>query len=89
MDPDFDRRRNLKIVRLIEPDLCLDCQFNKPANVETIDGMTQRMIYCRRLDCDNWDFADAERAKSITVVDESNDLDNLEGDAGDDLDRDE
>ena len=60
-------RRELKVVRLLEPDLCLDCRFSKRAEVETADGDKQEMIYCRRLDCDNWDYASAEPAKSVDV----------------------
>jgi len=60
-------RKQLKIVRLIEPELCLDCRFAQMADVEDQTGNLQRMIYCRRLDCDNWDFASAEPAKSLHV----------------------
>lgn len=59
-------QRQLKIVRLIEPELCLECRFAKIADVENASGIVQRMIHCKRLDCDNWDFEDAEDAKSIT-----------------------
>ena len=60
-------RRNLKIVRLLEPELCTECRFAQMADVEGADGALQRMIYCRRLDCDNWDFSSAETAKSVHV----------------------
>ena len=62
-------RKHLKIVRLLEPELCLDCRFAKTAEVESEKGDHQRMIYCRRLDCDNWDIVDAEPAKSMVVDD--------------------
>ncbi len=58
-------KRNLKIVRLLEPEMCTDCRFAQMADVEAANGKLQRMIYCRRLDCDNWDFASAEPAKSV------------------------
>jgi hypothetical protein len=58
-------RKQLKIVRLLEPELCLDCRFAKVADVETEDGSVQRMIHCRRLDCDNWDIVSAEPARGI------------------------
>ena len=64
-------RRQLKIVRLLEPELCLDCRFANMADVEAEDGSTNRMIYCRRLDCDNWDFASAEPAKSVQLDEEA------------------
>lgn len=60
-------RKQLKIVRLIEPEMCLDCRFAHMADVEAEDGSMSRMIYCRRLDCDNWDTSNAEIAKSIQV----------------------
>lgn len=64
-------RRNLKIVRLLEPELCTECRFAQMAEVEAESGQMQRMIYCRRLDCDNWDFTSAEPAKSVRVDDEA------------------
>ncbi len=58
-------KRQLKIVRLIEPELCLECRFSQMADVDQEDGSTARMIYCRRLDCDNWDSTEAETAKEV------------------------
>lgn len=63
-------RRQLKIVRLLEPELCLDCRFAKMAEVEQKDGSQQRMIFCRRLDCDNWDFASAEPVSKVRLDEE-------------------
>ena len=60
-------RRQLKIVRLLEPDLCVDCRFAQMAEVEAGDGSMNRMIYCKRLDCDNWDFESAEPAKNVRL----------------------
>lgn len=60
-------RRQLKIVRLLEPELCLDCRFAKMAEVEQEDGEPQRMIFCKRLDCDNWDFASAEPVTKVRL----------------------
>ena len=60
-------RKQLKIVRLLEPEICLDCRFSNMADVEGEDGLFQRMIYCKRLDCDNWDFENAEPARSINL----------------------
>jgi hypothetical protein len=59
--------RQLKIVKLLEPEICLECRFADMADVEGQDGASQRMIYCRRLDCDNWDFSSAEPARSVRV----------------------
>ncbi len=61
--------RKLKIVRLLEPELCLDCPFARIADVENADGECQRMIHCRRLDCDNWDTTSAEPARGLSYED--------------------
>ena len=63
-------RKQLKIVRLIEPELCMECRFAKFAEVENASGEIQRMIHCLRLDCDNWDMVDAENAKGIRYDDD-------------------
>ena len=63
-------RRQLKIVRLLEPELCFDCRFAHMADVESEDGSMKRMIYCKRLDCDNWDFSSSETAKSVKIQEE-------------------
>ena len=66
-------QKPLKIVRLLEPEICLDCRFSSMATVEDQDGRTSRLIYCRRLDCDNWELESAELAKSI-VLDEAGEV---------------
>lgn len=60
-------KRNLRVVKLLEPELCLECRFGHRAEVELQDGSTQQMIYCKRLDCDNWDYSTAEPAKSVQM----------------------
>ncbi|HZP82003.1 MAG TPA: hypothetical protein VFB21_10220 [Chthonomonadaceae bacterium] len=44
----------LRIVRLLEPALCMSCRHATIATVEMADGSSRRMLHCRRLDCDNW-----------------------------------
>jgi hypothetical protein len=66
--------KQLKIVRLIEPELCMDCRFANMADVENDSGQMQKMIYCRRLDCDNWDIVNAAKAKSMVVDDRLDDI---------------
>lgn len=63
--------RKLKIVRLIEPEMCLSCRFGKFADVETESGAVDRMIHCTRLDCDNWDTTGALPARSVRCEDEA------------------
>ncbi len=60
-------KRELKVVRLLEPELCMRCRFADIADVELADGRVQRMLYCRRLDCDNWDYSSAEPAKRVEL----------------------
>lgn len=64
-------RRQMKIVRLLEPELCLECRFAKVAEVETAEGVNQRMIHCKRLDCDNWDMVNAEPARNVRTEEEA------------------
>lgn len=51
----FHRRaqgRALRIVTLLEPELCEDCRFARIAR----DEREQPFLVCTRLDCDNWDY---------------------------------
>lgn len=64
-------RRNLRVVRLIEPELCTDCRFAKLASVESKDGRVHRMVHCMRLDCDNWDYESAQSADDLDLDDEA------------------
>ncbi len=63
--------RELKIVKLLEPEMCFECRFAEIADVEAENGTVQRMIHCRRLDCDNWDMQTAEPAKGFWEIDEA------------------
>ncbi len=63
--------RELKIVRLLNPEMCLDCAFSRIADVEDGEGCLSRMIQCRRLDCDNWDTSSVAPVRSVTVLEES------------------
>jgi hypothetical protein len=55
-----EENTKLKIVRLIEPSLCLPCRFASIATVEMNDSSNRRMLHCRRLDCDNWQMEEVE-----------------------------
>ena len=56
----------LRIVRLLEPSLCLSCRHATIATVEMENGANRRMLHCKRLDCDNWQTEDSdETPKSI------------------------
>jgi len=43
-----------RLITLLEPDLCLDCRFAVFTEGESEDSHFRRIVYCRRLDCDNW-----------------------------------
>lgn len=55
-----EENTRLKIVRLLEPALCLSCRFASVAKVEMQDSSSRRMLHCRRLDCDNWQTEETE-----------------------------
>ena len=63
-------KRELRIVRLMDPEMCLGCAFSRIAEVEDALGERSRMIQCRRLDCDNWDTVDAGEVRSVTHLEE-------------------
>ena len=63
-------KRELRIVRLMDPEMCLACSFSRIAEVEGAYGEKSRMIQCRRLDCDNWDTVGAESVRSVTELEE-------------------
>ena len=49
-----NQNTQLRIVGLMDPSLCAHCRFSAAATVAMEGGGTQRMIHCKRLDCDNW-----------------------------------
>ena len=63
-------KRELRIVRLMDPEMCLGCAFSRIAEVEDSHGDRSRMIQCRRLDCDNWETVGAEGVRSVTALEE-------------------
>jgi hypothetical protein len=59
----------LRIVKLMEPALCMSCRFASIATVQMQDGSARRMLHCKRLDCDQWvteEIEDQDRPESIT-----------------------
>jgi len=44
----------LRIINVMDPVMCLRCQYAHIAEVLFTDGTTRKMFYCSRLDCDNW-----------------------------------
>lgn len=64
-------QRELKIVRLLNPEMCLGCSFSRIADVEDGNGQKSRMIQCRRLDCDNWDTTSVADVRSVHELEEA------------------
>lgn len=61
----------LRIVRLMEPSLCLSCKYAAIATVEMENGSSRRMLHCKRLDCDNWQTEETtDTPKNIYEADE-------------------
>ena len=58
----------LRIVRLIEPSLCLSCKFAAIATVEMDNGSNRKMMHCKRLDCDNWQTEESDH-QPLTIFD--------------------
>ena len=56
----------MRVVRLMDPAMCLSCKFASIATVEMDSGKTRRMLHCRRLDCDNWQSeTDSEQPRQV------------------------
>jgi hypothetical protein len=62
--------RQLKIVRLIEPEMCLACRFAQRATTQNEFGEVQHLVHCTRLDCDNWDTQTFEPAQDVVFDEE-------------------
>lgn len=58
-------QRELRIVRLIEPELCESCRFASLTDVRTRNGDVKTILRCRRLDCDNWEMIDNEPVEEV------------------------
>ena len=46
--------RKLKLIKIMDPLLCVRCDKAYIADVVMRDGARRKMFYCSRLDCDNW-----------------------------------
>ena len=44
----------LKVIKIMDPYLCVRCGNAYIADVVMRDGDRKKMFYCSRLDCDNW-----------------------------------
>lgn len=48
------RKSKLRVIKIIDPILCVRCDNAYIADVVMGDGKQKKMFYCSRLDCDNW-----------------------------------
>ena len=46
--------KNVKLMRILDPSMCLRCSCAYFADVKFPNGKAKKMFYCSRLDCDNW-----------------------------------
>jgi hypothetical protein len=49
-----EQKSKLKVIRIIDPLLCVRCDHAYIADVVMTNGRRKKMFYCSRLDCDNW-----------------------------------
>lgn len=47
-------KNKLKVIKIMDPLLCVRCDYAYIADVVMRDGIRKKMFYCSRLDCDNW-----------------------------------
>ncbi len=47
-------KSKLKVIKIMDPLLCVRCDHAYIADVIMADGVRKKMFYCSRLDCDNW-----------------------------------
>jgi hypothetical protein len=54
-----DQKPKLKIISVLDAGFCVKskCRFAYIADVLMASGRQTRMLYCSRLDCDNWSSA--------------------------------
>ncbi len=43
-----------KVIKIIDPILCVRCNNAYIADVKLTSGRIRKMFYCSRFDCDNW-----------------------------------
>jgi hypothetical protein len=57
-------KSKLKVIKIMDPLLCVRCDNAYIADVVMQDGARKKMFYCSRLDCDNWVARSAEGTES-------------------------
>lgn len=62
--------KSVKLMRILDPAMCLRCESAYFADVRFPDGRTKKMFYCSRLDCDNWDTSGVPEEEEITADEE-------------------
>lgn len=62
-------RQHLRIIKIIDPVLCLRCEQSSIADVtDNKTGKTKKMFYCSRLDCDNWETGTIDKSQSFRIL---------------------
>jgi hypothetical protein len=57
-------KSKLKVIKIMDPLLCVQCDNAYIADVLMSDSVRKKMFYCSRLDCDNWVSSTATDAPS-------------------------
>jgi hypothetical protein len=61
-----ERKTKLRVIKIIDPVLCVRCDHAYIADVLMATGQRKKMFYCSRLDCDNW-VASEKPPKSVEL----------------------
>lgn len=58
----------LKVIKIMDPLLCVRCEHAYIADVLMSDGAKKKMFYCSRLDCDNWICGAAQESDDLDLA---------------------
>lgn len=62
-----ERKTKLKVIKIIDPTLCIRCDCAYIAEVLMANGKRRKMFYCSRMDCDNWIAKDKKPTDQIEM----------------------
>lgn len=62
-------KSKLKVIKIMDPLLCVHCDNAYIADVQMSDGERKKMFYCSRLDCDNWISHSAQTGREVDDMD--------------------
>lgn len=62
-------QNKLKVIKIMDPMLCVKCDCAYIADVVLQDGGRKKMFYCSRRDCDNWISEPTNNSQSFNDID--------------------